>query len=722
MSKVFGKNNGRPNRVKRNTVDLSFQNNLTTNFGRLTPVLCKEVLPGDSFDMDITSAFRFMPMVFPVQTRMRVDFHAFYVRNRNLWEDWEDFICGTKKDLNPPVMSSANASQFTTGSLADYLGIPTTYASGVTSDAVLSSIPSSSYELHSTDSLSYPYLDDRKTGLPVSVSNNPSSSSSSEVVKFFLNCSVVPTITSFKASFSNTLPVPTQSGRCLGYYSVVLLGKPIGSTDSYVLQEFKGSKTTLYSPSGTSTLRGSISGTVGSFPGYREFSISLCFTYIGTGGTFDIDRFSSVPVSGNSLTYTTGFDSSIVDMATTSGVRNPFQVDGCRVSALPFRAYESIYNSFYRDDRNNPYVVNGQPEYNKYLSDYSGGIDNNNYPLRYRNWEQDMFTTALPQPQQGAAPLVGISSTGAVTIEDSETGKQYVVQAQTADDADTIVGFTTKENLPTSVARSMVNYATSGISINDFRNVNSYQRWLETNIRRGLKYRDQIKSHYDVDVSFKELDMPEFIGGCSVPVNVGTVNQTSESSTVDGKWGSPLGSYAGQAFAVGSCKNRIRHYFDEHGFVMVIMSVVPQPNYSQAMEKFWFKYDKLDYFFPEFGHIGLQSIPQILLSPIQTAQSNNNATDLFKTFGYQRPWYDYLESRDEIHGLVRSELNNFVLNRVFNSEPSLSTDFVTINPEQLNDVFSVTDISDKIIGQVYFDIKAKRPIPLYGVPRLESNI
>ena len=145
MSKVFGKNNGRPNRVKRNTVDLSFQNNLTTNFGRLTPVLCKEVLPGDSFDIDITSAFRFMPMVFPVQTRMRVDFHAFYVRNRNLWEDWEDFICGTKDGLIPPVMSSTNAAQFTTGSLADYLGIPTTLASGVSTDLHLNGVKSAPY-------------------------------------------------------------------------------------------------------------------------------------------------------------------------------------------------------------------------------------------------------------------------------------------------------------------------------------------------------------------------------------------------------------------------------------------------------------------------------------------------------------------------------------------------------------------------------------------------
>lgn len=720
MSKVFGKNNGRPNRVKRNTIDLSFQNNLTTNFGRLTPVLCKEVLPGDSFDMDLVSAFRFMPMVFPVQTRMRVDFHAFYVRNRNLWEDWEDFICGTKQGLNPPVMSPTNAAKFTTGSLADYLGIPTTYASGVTSSAPLVAVSPSPYMVSASSSYpsSFPWEWNTRSSYPVSIAANVNGVPRS--VRFVLFRADVPSVTSLSGSFLNTLRVPSSSGQALGYYSLLLIGSKDGKR--YVLSSIDDSPVPLYSASGLSDLSSSLSGSVSVPSGYSKLEVAVTFTYIGTGSTFSFPSPLTFNADGDSVSYTTGFDSTIIDMATTEGVKNPFTVPGCMVSALPFRAYESIYNSFYRDDRNNPYVVGGQPEYNKYLSDYSGGIDNNVYPLRYRNWDQDLFTTALPTPQQGGAPLVGISSTGAVTIEDSETGKQYVVQATTGDDADTITGFTTKENLPTSVARAMVNYATSGISINDFRNVNAYQRWLETNIRRGLKYRDQIKSHYDVDVSFKELDMPEFIGGCSVPINVGTVNQTSESSTLDGKWGSPLGSYAGQAFAVGSCKNRIRHYFDEHGFLMVIMSVVPQPNYSQAMDKFWFKYDKLDYFFPEFGHIGLQAIPQAMLSPIQTAQSGNNPKSLFKTFGYNRPWYEYLESRDEIHGLVRSQLNNFVLNRVFNSEPSLSTDFVTINPEQLNDIFSVTDISDKIIGQVYFDIKAKRPIPLYGVPRLESNL
>ena len=87
---------------KRNTFDLSFQNNLTMRFGRLYPVFCKEVIPGDSFRIKPTFGLRFMPLVFPIQTRMQANLHFFYVRNRTLWKDWMDFIGRTKEEQDHP--------------------------------------------------------------------------------------------------------------------------------------------------------------------------------------------------------------------------------------------------------------------------------------------------------------------------------------------------------------------------------------------------------------------------------------------------------------------------------------------------------------------------------------------------------------------------------------------------------------------------------------------
>ena len=89
---VFAQSKEPVNQPKRNTFDLQFQNNLTMEFGKLYPVFCKEVVPGDSLRINPTFGLRFMPMFFPVQTRMQANLHFFYVRNRNLWKDWQDFI------------------------------------------------------------------------------------------------------------------------------------------------------------------------------------------------------------------------------------------------------------------------------------------------------------------------------------------------------------------------------------------------------------------------------------------------------------------------------------------------------------------------------------------------------------------------------------------------------------------------------------------------------
>ena len=211
--------------------------------------------------------------------------------------------------------------------------------------------------------------------------------------------------------------------------------------------------------------------------------------------------------------------------------------------------------------------------------------------------------------------------------------------------------------------------------------------------------------------------MPEFIGGTSIDILPSTITQTSADSASN-----PLGSYAGQLYGSGSSKHPIQHYCDEHGYIIGIMSVVPVPNYSQLMPKHFWKTDSLDYFSPEFGHIGLQPIYSNEVAPNQLAQDSTVNVDT-DVFGYQRAWYDYLQRVDEVHGQFRTTLRNYVMNRVFDSKPELGPDFTIIDPKHLNDVFTVQSVDgeviDKIQGQIYFNISSKRPIPMFGVPRLE---
>ena len=252
---------------------------------------------------------------------------------------------------------------------------------------------------------------------------------------------------------------------------------------------------------------------------------------------------------------------------------------------------------------------------------------------------------------------------------------------------------------------SAVNY---GISINDLRNVNAFQKWLENNIKRGYKYKDQLMSHYGVKARFDVLDMPEFIGGVSRDV---TVNQVTQ--TVENDFGN-LGDYAGLSYVMGN-GHSIENYCDEHGFIIGIMSVYPMPLYEDVIPKDLLKSTPFDYYFSEFGKIGMQPITKKELAFSQSYLSGESDD----VFGYQRAWYDYLESLDEIHGLYHSDFRNFLLGREFSECPELGKDFLTINDQDLNNTFYVDDGKDKILGEIYHHLTIKRPIPLYGVAAIE---
>lgn len=92
-----------------------------------------------------------------------------------------------------------------------------------------------------------------------------------------------------------------------------------------------------------------------------------------------------------------------------------------------------------------------------------------------------------------------------------------------------------------------------------------------------------------------------------------------------------------------------------------------------------------------------------------------------KVFGYQRPWYDLISSLDEMHGQFLTSLNGFVLARRFVERPKLGERFLTVHPEDLNDIFStaMTDSNDVILGQLYFDVKKKTTISKFGIPSLQ---
>lgn len=805
MANIFAQMKEYVEKHKRNTFDLSFGNNLTFNFGQLIPCFCKEVIPGDSFKITPAFGLRLMPMVFPVQTKLQANLHFFYVRNRNLWKDWEDFIGRTKQGLIPPYIAVPN--MFATGKLADYLGCPTTLVGNYGNVAVSSTdealylnlgldeplscilpVRSTNYDsvigydelplARVSDNSRYSHLSNyitRAEAQTIDGSNDLASSYYGQDRFFFSRrfdfAKLPPVGSPFKVLVGSDVavaPDPSHQNRIFCFiwvfssntFSPIFCvyantSKSVGDSKMNTLNFYNDSDSgnTIYDfEEETFNMHFKLLGRPGDWYDLPYLTFDEAVQYLkdnygtteclfsinshwlrNTDPTEDLTSsargyniegaaFSAISIDEERpieiLVYQNDFNG-IHDISEFGQTLNPYW--SMHISALPFRAYDSIYNAFYRNQFNDPFIVDGQKEYNKFIRSNEGGADQLTYSLFNRNYELDFLTSAKQSPVDGdITPLVGVSGSGKFTFQNSD-GSIYEVTPVIGEDGHTLTGIESVEGTPenNSGLRRLVDMVSVGISINDFRNVNALQRWLETNLRRGYRYKDQIMSHFGVDASFEELDMPEFIGGMSQPILINridqTVDQTGDPSGL-GDFAKVLGSYAGQGSVFAQAKHSITKFCDEHGFIIGIISVTPTPSYSQLLPKFFLKDNVLDYYFPSFGHIGNQPITYKEVCPIQTYAAGDSLNDVF---GYQRAWYDYIASVDEIHGNFRNSLSGFLITRIFDSKPELGRSFIECNNDTMSNPFSVLDETDKIIGQVYFDVTAQRPIPKYGIPRLE---
>lgn len=369
-------------------------------------------------------------------------------------------------------------------------------------------------------------------------------------------------------------------------------------------------------------------------------------------------------------------------------------------NALPFAAYQSVYSEYYRDQNlitEVPYKVQSgiqQPDAMETL-----------LVQRYRAWEHDYFTASLPWAQKGQAVdiPIGLGSTnvpvyvnnGGTDIDLSGTPNNIEVTGQSA----------------TGVPVDQLYAETEGLqfeptTINDLRRAFKLQEWLEKNARGGTRYIESILSHFGVKSSDKRLQRPEYITGVKSPVVISEVLNTAGFD--NGTDALPQGNMAGHGISVQS-GNYGKYYCEEHGFIIGVMSVMPKTAYQQGLHKSWQKFDKLDYFWPSFAHIGEQ--------PVKGIEIYANGSDDYDTvFGYVPRYaeYKYLPSR--VAGDFRtSPLDSWHLGRIFDEQPTLSQEFVECKPSKR--IFAVTEPNiDSLYCHIYHKIKAVRPMPKFGTP------
>lgn len=496
------------NKPKLNKFDLSHEKKMSITMGKMYPIVVQEILPGDKFKLKSEILLRLAPMISPVMHRINVYTHYFFVPNRLVWNEWEEFITGGEDGLQSPAypkmnMSNTSEANWVAGRLGDYMGIPPT---------------------------------------------------------------------------------------------------------------------------------------------------------------------ASIPSGENSF-----------------------------VSAMPFRAYQMIFDDYFRDQNLEAKTGFSIAGGNQAVSEQIILTE-----IRQRAWEKDYFTSALPWAQRGGDVELPIEldykqitdvvkGDGTVPVDgniQSLAGKADVIGTDS-------VRF---ENLEDNL----------NITINDLRVATQLQAWLEKSARGGSRYIEQIYSFFGVKSSDARLQRPEYLGGGKQPVIISEVLSTVGNTDPEFE---PQGNMAGHGISVGR-SNGFSKTFEEHGYVIGILSVLPRTAYQNGLERHFTKFDKFEYFWPEFAHLGEQEILNKEIFQDFTDEDANEGT-----FGYQQRYAEYKYQQSSVHGDFRTTLDFWHMGRIFSALPPLNDDFIHSDPTKR--IFAVEDAdADDIYVQIYNKVSALRPMPYHGIPSL----
>lgn len=412
-------------------------------------------------------------------------------------------------------------------------------------------------------------------------------------------------------------------------------------------------------------------------------------------------------------------------------------------SALWLRAYNLIYNEWFRDENliDSAHVDRGD-----------GPDDPNNYILRRRGKRHDYFTSALPWPAKGAevgfglidthAPVLGFDWTQPVSVETTQIrtppppgGGSFVGNLTNTTVTDypggaAVYKIGSSISQPNQGAGNVTLYGTADLSalngalyadlnlaaqltINQLRTSFQVQKLLERDARGGTRYSELLRSHFGVTSPDARLQRPEYLGGGKTPVSISPVPQTSATGVSGGT--SPQGNLAAYGTVV-SREHGFTQSFTEHGVVIGLVNVRADLTYQQGLHRMWSRRTRYDFYFPVFAALGEQAI----LNKEIYCQGSSIDDDVF---GYQERWAEYRYKPSQITGMFRSTttgtLDSWHLAQRFNNLPVLGPTFIEEDPP-INRVVAAGDQASRqqFIFDSFFDIKTTRPMPLYSVPGL----